>query len=115
MGERYTSYDEALGKLNLDKLSERRRKICLRFAKNSLKLKQFSNLFPVNENAHIMVKRNGNRYVTKKHLTERYKMSTVPYLQRLLNEDFKEKKKNFQKIIRSVPVDNNVCYTAGKI
>ena len=114
MGERYTSYDEALGKLKLDKLSERRRKICLRFAKNSLKLKQFSNLFPVNENAHIMVKRNGNRYVTKKHLTERYKMSTVPYLQRLLNEDFKEKKKNFQKIIRSVPVDNNVCYTAGK-
>ena len=41
-------------------------------------------------------------------------MSTVPYLQRLLNEDFKENKKNFQKIIRSVPVDNNVCYTAGK-
>ena len=55
--------------------------------------------------------------VINQHLTERYKKSTIPYLQRLLNKDFNEKRKQFRKIITSVlsPVDNNICYTAGKI
>ena len=51
--------------------------------------------------------------MTNQHLTERYKMSTIPYLQRILNEDFHEKKKQFKRIMS--PVDNNNCYTAGKI
>ena len=113
MGNNYTTYDEGLQRLKLDKLSERRRKICLTFAKKSLKLKQFSKLFPLNDNEHNMKKRNGNRYVIKQHLTERYKISTIPYLQRILNEDFHERKKQFKRIMS--PVDNNVCYTAGKI
>ena len=37
----------------------------------------------------------------------------IPYLQRILNEDFHEKKKQFKRIMS--PVDNNNCYTAGKI
>ena len=113
MGNKYTTYDEGLQRLKLDKLSERRRKICLRFAKNSLKLKQFSKLFPLNDNEHDMMKRNGNRYLINQHLTERYKMSTIPYLQRLLNEDFNERRKQFKRILS--PVDINNCYTAGKI
>ena len=113
MGNNYTTYDEGLQRLKLDKLSERRRKICLRFAKNSLKLKQFSKLFPLNDNEHDMMKRNGNRYLINQHLTERYKMSTIPYLQRLLNEDFNERRKQFKRILS--PVDINNCYTAGKI
>ena len=113
MGNNYTTYDEGLQRLKLDKLSERRRKICLTFAKKSLKLKQFSKLFPLNDNDHNMLKRNGNRYVINQHLTERYKVSTIPYLQRLLNEDFHERKKQFKRILS--PVDINVCYTAGKI
>ena len=113
MGTRYTTYDEGLNKLKLDTLHERRRKICLKFAKNSLKLEQFSKLLPVTNNEHSMRKRNGNKFVTNQHLTERYKMSTIPYLQRILNEDFHEKKKQFKRIMS--PVDNNNCYTAGKI
>ena len=53
-----------------------------------MKLKQFSKSFPVNENEHNMVKRNGNKYVT---VTERI----------LNNEDFHENRKEFQKIIKS--------------
>ena len=113
MGNKFTTYDEGLQKLKLDKLSERRRKLCLRFAKNSLKLKQFSKLFPVNDSEHNMRKRNGNRYVINQHLTERYRVSTITYLQRLLNEEFKESKKQFKRLLS--PVDINNCYTAGKI
>ena len=54
MGTRYTTYDEGLKKLKLDTLHERRRKICLKFAKNSLKLEQFSKLLPVTNNEHCM-------------------------------------------------------------
>ena len=52
-----------------------------------MKLKQFSKSFPVNENEHNMVKRNGNKYVT---VTER-----------ILNENFHENRKEFQKIMKS--------------
>ena len=60
-----------------------------------------------------MMKRNGNRYVINQHLTERYKISTIPYLQRLLNEDFKESKKQLKRLLSLVDINN--CYTAGKI
>ena len=117
LGNRYTTYEDGLVKLKLDKLSDRREKLCLTFAKNALKLEQFSKLFPLNTHEHDMYKRNPNRYVINQHLTERYKRSTIPYLQRLLNKDFNEKRKQFRKIINSAvsPVDNNNCYTAGKI
>ena len=72
-----------------------------------------TNILPLNENEHNMMKRNGNKYVINQHLTERYKVSTIPYLQRLLNEDFHERKKQFKRIMS--PVDNNVYFTAGKI
>ena len=118
MGNSYSTYEEGLEKLKLDKLSVRREKLCLRFAKNSLKLEQFSKLFPVNESEHAMKNRNSNMYIVKQHLTERYRKSTIPYLQRLLNQEFHENKKQFRKIMNSIPlspVDNDNCCTAGKI
>ena len=48
MGNKYQGYELALKFLKLDSLKERRLKMALRFAKRSLKLEQFSKLFPLN-------------------------------------------------------------------
>ena len=46
--EEYLSYEQALEKLMLCKLSERREKMCLKFAKNCTKNDLTSDLFPLN-------------------------------------------------------------------
>ena len=45
-GRNYDSYTETLKELNIMRLSERREIICLNFAKKSLKLEIFKNMFP---------------------------------------------------------------------
>ena len=41
LGQRYTSYDEGLKSLRLQSLEERREAMCLKFAKQSLKIDKF--------------------------------------------------------------------------
>ena len=48
----------------------------------------FSNFFPRHPGGHAMRTRYPERYVVNKAHTERYRNSAVPYLQRLLNEDY---------------------------
>ena len=48
LGDRYVSYSNALRLSGLDKLSNRRRKLCLSFAKKSLKNNKFCNWFKPN-------------------------------------------------------------------
>ena len=43
-----------------------------------------------------MTVRNPLRYKVKKANTERLKVSTIPYMQRVLNEDFKKRKKDMK-------------------
>ena len=45
----YKDYESALKMLNLDTLCERRRKQCLKFAKDCLKHEQMKKMFPINE------------------------------------------------------------------
>ena len=52
-----------------------------------------------------MEKRNGERFVVKKALTERYRRSAIPNMQRLLNKNEKEKMEIFRKIRNVVPVN----------
>ena len=47
---RYRSYEQALAELELDTLSERRDKLCLKLAKNCLKYDQTKEMFPYNTN-----------------------------------------------------------------
>ena len=47
MGNKYQGYQEALKFLKLESLKERRIKMALNFAKRSLKLENFSKLFPL--------------------------------------------------------------------
>ena len=89
-GKYFSNYKKALNDLNLDKLETRRRKLNLNFAKKSLKLKNMCTLFPLKTSLHDMKKRNENKYVINNAKTYRYKVSSVPHMQCLLNQDVKE-------------------------
>ena len=109
MGDKYQGYEQALKFLKLDSLRERRRKMALNFAKKSLKLEHFSKLLPLNESKHVMDKRNPERFVVNQSGSERHRISAVPFLQRLLNEDYSNQKKDLSKLLR---VNNGVSYNA---
>ena len=90
----YLNYEDALKLTNLQSLDERREAMSLRFAKNCLNNQNFSKLFPHNSQKHVMKVRNPLRYRVNKANTERYKCSTIPYMQRLLNDDNNKRKRD---------------------
>ena len=79
------SYENALMKLNLQSLEERREELCLKFAKNCIKNNKLTDLFPENENQHCL--RNPEKYNVLHANTERLKNSSIIYMQNLLNID----------------------------
>ena len=85
--ERYLTYTNALEVLALDSLYDRREKLCLLFAKKCLKSKnhQVSSMFPLNDIQTSMETRASEKYHVNMAKTERYKNSSIPYMQRLLN------------------------------
>ena len=89
--DRYTNYEDGLKFLNIDKLEERRRKHSLSFAKKCLRNEKVTNLLPVNIK-NTKNTRNHEKYKVNFAKTERYKTSTIPSLQRMLNEQEKELK-----------------------
>ena len=112
MGNRYQGYQEALKHMSLDSLKERREKMALRFIKKSLKQETFSKLFPLNKNNHLMRKRNPEKYSVIIANTERYRKSAVPFLQRLLDDDYAKQKKNIKCLLQVIiDVFNNVPIT----
>ena len=66
-------------------LSDRRKKLCLKFAKSCAKNELTSDLFPLNPAG--LNTRGKLKYLVTHANTDRYKDSPVPYLQRLLNEN----------------------------
>ena len=52
----------------------------------------FSKLFPLNNHKHEMAVRNPLRYQIKKANTVRLKVSTIPYMQRVLDDDYRKRK-----------------------
>ena len=105
MGNRYQGYKQALEHMKLDSLKERRDKMALTFAKKSLKLDIFSKFFPQNKAKHLMTKRNPEKYVVNSAKTERYRRSAVPFLQRLLNEDYTKQRKDLKVLLQ---VNNDI-------
>ena len=91
LNDREISYEEALKRLNLDKLEKRRQKLCLSFAKKCLKIEKVKMFFPLHENNSRMITRNSEKFKVNKFNTERYRNSAIPYLQNLLNEENKAK------------------------
>ena len=77
-------------------MDERREAIALKFAKNCLKNENFSKLFPLKNQNHGMKVRQPLKYQVNKANTERYKNSSIPYMQRLLNDDIKKRKRDMK-------------------
>ena len=96
--EDYLNYEDALKLTNLQSLDDRRQMIAMRFAKNCLKNENYSKLFPLNNTKHGMKVRDPLKYQIKKANTERYKGSSVIYMQRLLNEDHKKRKREMNSL-----------------
>ena len=95
--------------MNIEKLYDRRELLCFKFAKKGLRLSQFRNLFPVSKSDHIMEKRNQDKFVVNKAKTERYKRSTIPSMQRLLNKF----ERNVQSAFKSLSYCTNEFYPRG--
>ena len=102
LGKHYQSYNQSLKILNLETLFERRKGLSLNFAINNCiynpKTKQ---LFPLNKKKHKLKTRKSNKYKIFFARTKRFKESTVPYLQRLLNNNFEMKKNSKIKQIKT--------------
>ena len=83
--KQYSSYQNALKLMKLDTLEIRRQKLNLSFAKGCLKIDKLCSMFPLNEIQHNMDKRSNEKFKVNHARTERYRQSSIPYLQRLLN------------------------------
>ena len=83
--KQYTNYKEALKIANLTTLEVRREKMCLKFAKDCLKIDKLKQMFPSNSKDHDMENRNTKKFKVNHAKTERYLKSSIPFLQRLLN------------------------------
>ena len=99
MGNDYTTYDNAVNCLQSEKLSDRRFKLCVNFARKSekhIKYKQWFN--PAEEySPPIPNTRSDKTTIQTKYKpvptrTDRYKTSPIPYLTDLLNDYHTEKK-----------------------
>ena len=86
----YNNYEEALKTLKLESLDARRTRLCFKFAKNCLKNEKMKKLFPLAEKKHGMATRTQEKFKVYKAKSERYKKSSIPYMQNLLNENAKK-------------------------
>ena len=87
----YIDYESALEMYELDTLSSRRKKICLDFSLKCLKHPINSRLFPLNTKTHGQNQKAKEVVEVNWARTDAYRMSTIPYCQRLLNEHFNSK------------------------
>ena len=83
--EKYENYENARKVLKIETLYERRENLLKVFGKKCLLLKQTKELFPLNDRDLIMQTRKKEKYKILHAHTERLKNSTVPYIQRILN------------------------------
>ena len=107
-GKPYESYSQTLKELGIMRLCERREIICLKFAKNSLKLNNFKRLFPEHVNHHDMKTRKKEKYEVSKCFGKRHEISSIPSMQKLLNRDYFKQKKALKSLLSPTnfaPVD----------
>ena len=69
-------------------------------------------MFPRTQSDHKMDKRYKEKYVVKKAMTERFKKSAIPSMQRLLNKEERENAKKSSRIKNTVPVNYGTLYAS---
>ena len=84
LGNEYENYQQALEHCCLEKLKSRRETLCLRFGKKCVKSAKHQHLFPLNPPVEVNLRRR-ELYQVNRTRTERYRSSTLPYIQSLLN------------------------------
>ena len=110
LGNRYVCYEDALDKLQLQSLEERREAMCLKFAKQCLKIQKMKHLFPKKVKSHDMLKRNSEIFDFVKPKTSRYQLSAIPVMQRILEKAEANKRQVLKKLSSvAVPVKNDYC------
>ena len=85
--QNYHNYSSALQRANLQSLSDRRKKLCLKFAKKCLNNEFTKDMFPIKKNFTNVNTRYHEKYDVHHALTERFKRSPIIYMQNLLNEE----------------------------
>ena len=84
--EKYQGYKNALNRLDLLTLDERREELCLQFAIKSTKNRKTMEMFPRNLKKHQMTTRNEDTFKVQFTNTKRLKKSPIIHMQKLLNE-----------------------------
>lgn len=84
---KYKTYEEALIKLNLVSLADRRQQLCLKFAESGIRHNKLNDLLKIRKKKHGMKTRKSEKYEIKFSNTERWRKSSIIYLQSLLNQD----------------------------
>ena len=84
--EKYEHYQHALCLTNLEPLFSRRKALCLRFAKSCQKSEKNCDMFPLK--IKTVNTRPNEKYFVTPAMTNRLAKSSIPYMQRLLNEEF---------------------------
>ena len=79
LGDNYKDYDQARLVTAIQTLSERRKQLCLKFAKKSVKNGSLKDLFQPNTDSHH------EKFHVTFAKTDRLKNSAIPFMQRLLN------------------------------
>ena len=83
--EKYQDYNHALRMTGLEKLTMRRQKLCLNFARKCTKNQLTMNMFPVRQRR--VNTRHPEKYQVPFARTDRFKNSAIPYMARLLNSN----------------------------
>ena len=89
-------------------LAERRAKLCLKFAKKSLKIENFRHLFPKNSKEHEMRTRKSDFFKICNISGQRYLKSAIPSMQRMLNRDIRDQQESLKRLTK-VSVTNKLC------
>ena len=88
----YIDYVSALEMCSLSTLKDRREIRCTKFCQAAAKHTKHMNMFPLSENyvTNTHGIRNPEKYVVNFSAGEKYRVSTIPFLQRRLNEIHKK-------------------------
>ena len=88
LGNQYQTYENALERLNITSLYDRREMLTLRFGRSLLRSPTHRHLLPpTNGEVHGRRTRNQGLLRTVQARTERYRRSTVPYVANLINRN----------------------------
>ena len=91
LGDEYYSYTSALKILGMEKLSQRRKQLCLKFAKRALKSEKFRKWFKTSI-PNLRTRNQKPKFCDVFSRTARFEKSSISYLTRLLNQHYEKKK-----------------------